>query len=310
MPDITALILDEHTWFREQFAALDDLQAADPLDTDAVRAVWEPLAARLDVHAIAEEQIFYPQLLTKGEDPEAETLDAIGDHNDIRDGVHAAARHPIGTRPWWDAVGHARAANDEHMAEEEREGLADFRLHAPTGLRAALGARFAEFVAAHPSTAGLDTSDKNPAGYVHDIESARAAADVSRGDWDNEDARRDVSLGIGKPERTMTTMTASDHLLRDLAPIPGRAWKVIDDEARERLTPLLAARRLADWSGARRMAARRHATGAHHRPRPTHSGVRPRQQPRRGLGHGWGHGAGAATASAAASGSFRAFLIV
>ncbi|SFM81074.1 Uncharacterized protein, linocin/CFP29 family [Pseudonocardia ammonioxydans] len=41
-----------------------------------------------------------------------------------------------------------------------------------------------------------------------------------------------------------------DHLLRDKAPIPVTAWKAIDDEARERLTPLLAGRRLADWGGA------------------------------------------------------------
>lgn len=45
-------------------------------------------------------------------------------------------------------------------------------------------------------------------------------------------------------------MSGSTHLLRDLAPIPVRAWKTIDDEARERLTPLLGARRLTDWSGA------------------------------------------------------------
>jgi uncharacterized linocin/CFP29 family protein len=44
-------------------------------------------------------------------------------------------------------------------------------------------------------------------------------------------------------------VAVTDHLLRDLAPIPTRAWKVIDDEARERLTPLLAARRLAEWVG-------------------------------------------------------------
>ena len=44
-------------------------------------------------------------------------------------------------------------------------------------------------------------------------------------------------------------MTVNDHLLRGLAPIPVRAWKVVDDEARERLTPLLAARLVADWVG-------------------------------------------------------------
>jgi uncharacterized linocin/CFP29 family protein len=40
-----------------------------------------------------------------------------------------------------------------------------------------------------------------------------------------------------------------DHLLRDIAPIPARAWEQIDDEARERLTPQLAARRIADFDG-------------------------------------------------------------
>src|ERR1700712_3485921 len=125
MPDITELILSEHTWFREQFAALDGVAAQTPLDPAAVAELWTPLAQRLDVHAIAEEQIFYPQLLRVGEDPEEETLDAIGDHNDIRDGLHDAARHPVGTDEWWAAVGRAREANDEHMGEEEHEGLAN-----------------------------------------------------------------------------------------------------------------------------------------------------------------------------------------
>jgi uncharacterized linocin/CFP29 family protein len=47
----------------------------------------------------------------------------------------------------------------------------------------------------------------------------------------------------------MSTVAVTDHLLRDLAPIPARAWKAIDDEARERLTPLLTGRRLAEWVG-------------------------------------------------------------
>ena len=66
--------------------------------------------------------------------------------------------------------GAAREANDEHMGEEEREGLANFRRHAPSGLRDALGAQFAEFLAAHPGTAGLDMSDKDPEGYVREVE--------------------------------------------------------------------------------------------------------------------------------------------
>ena len=41
----------------------------------------------------------------------------------------------------------------------------------------------------------------------------------------------------------------TDHLLRQYAPIPAKGWQQIDDEAKNRLTPRLAARRLVDWSG-------------------------------------------------------------
>jgi uncharacterized linocin/CFP29 family protein len=40
-----------------------------------------------------------------------------------------------------------------------------------------------------------------------------------------------------------------DHLLREKAPIPDSAWEQIEDEAKSRLTPHLAARRLVDWNG-------------------------------------------------------------
>jgi hypothetical protein len=170
VPDITALIMKDHAWFRQQFASLDDLQARPSAEPGELSAIWAPLAARLDVHALAEERIFYPQLLEFGENPEDETLDAIGDHNEIRDGVAAAERNPIGSRGWWDGVWAARRANDEHMGEEENEGLANFRQHATSGLRDALGAQFQEFLDAHPTPAGLDNRDKDPEAYVAAIE--------------------------------------------------------------------------------------------------------------------------------------------
>ena len=39
------------------------------------------------------------------------------------------------------------------------------------------------------------------------------------------------------------------RLLREHAPLSEAAWRLVDDEARERLTPKLAARRLVDFSG-------------------------------------------------------------
>ncbi len=72
MADITRLILADHEWFREQFAKLDYLQArAHPRPEDLQRVWGGPLGDKLDVHAYAEEAIFYPQLLTRGhDDPE------------------------------------------------------------------------------------------------------------------------------------------------------------------------------------------------------------------------------------------------
>jgi uncharacterized linocin/CFP29 family protein len=42
-----------------------------------------------------------------------------------------------------------------------------------------------------------------------------------------------------------------NHLLRNLAPISDSAWELLDAEARERLEPALAARRLVDFGGPR-----------------------------------------------------------
>lgn len=40
-----------------------------------------------------------------------------------------------------------------------------------------------------------------------------------------------------------------NHLLRELAPVSDLGWQVLDDEARQRLSPALAARRLVDFAG-------------------------------------------------------------
>jgi hypothetical protein len=181
MADITALILADHEWFREQFAKLDELQARETMNRVGLERVWRPLADKLDVHAYIEEKIFYPQLLERGaDDPEGETLDAIGDHNDIRDGVREANAAAVGTDQWWAAVGRTRVANDDHMGEEERQGLSDFRRHAPIGLREALGAQYSDFMAQHPTTRGLKITDRDPQAYVDHIEKPN-----------------DTSLGIG-----------------------------------------------------------------------------------------------------------------
>ncbi|GGJ74759.1 cation-binding protein [Pilimelia anulata] len=162
MEDITRLILSDHHAFRLGFARLDDV--TEPAD---LRAVWEPLALHLEIHAEAEERILYPHLLKRGgADAVDETDDAIRDHNKIRDSVAAARRHDVGSPDWWDAVWAVRRENSEHLAEEEDEALPDFRKHASDDLRADLGRQWLTFYGEHPQGAGLSMHDKDPGRYV------------------------------------------------------------------------------------------------------------------------------------------------
>jgi hypothetical protein len=166
-PDITDSILDEHTEFRGQFVALWDLRPSG--DADSIAAAWQPLAALLEVHASAEEDILYPVLLKRGSDeaPE-ETDDAIRDHNEIRDAIRAAAGATPGSDTWWEAVMSCRKANDDHLAEEERDVIPDFREHSDEDLRSELGVRWVAFHAEHRGARGVSGEDVAPAEYIEE----------------------------------------------------------------------------------------------------------------------------------------------
>lgn len=56
---------------------------------------------------------------------EDKTLDAIRDHDEIRDAVAAVGREQMGTPEWFKAAV-ANKTNRDHMAQEERQGLTDF----------------------------------------------------------------------------------------------------------------------------------------------------------------------------------------
>jgi len=142
--------------FRRMFAALDDAQPQQ------LAALWKPLADLLEVHAAAEEAIFYPSLLKHGSEAKPETKDAIKDHNKIRDAVRDANAATPGEDDWWKAVRKALDENSDHMAEEEREGLPDFRRNASKELRDELGALFAQFHAEHPHASMATPAVKPP----------------------------------------------------------------------------------------------------------------------------------------------------
>jgi len=62
------------------------------------------------------------------------------------------------------------------MAEEEDDALADFRRNTPLSVREDLGRQFNEFKTNHAGAQGIDTDDKDPQGYVSEVQ-----AEISEG---------------------------------------------------------------------------------------------------------------------------------
>jgi len=169
--DITELILDDHHEQRRLFAILEQV---DRTNTDVLSAIWGRLSTFLELHAKAEEEIFYPALLQVGVAAhrrggvEGETLDAIGDHNEIRDAVAESGQHQVGSDSWYAAVATANEANSDHMGEEEREGLTDFRRLASLQHRHELAVAFAAYEARNYG--GVTPVDVDPETYVREEE--------------------------------------------------------------------------------------------------------------------------------------------
>jgi len=164
--DVTQLILDDHAEQRRLFAIIEQIDANDH---EALRAVWSRLRGLLDTHARAEEVFFYPELLklgrgADGETPKGETKDAIKDHNEIRDTASRVDDEDVGSAKWFDAVAAANKANSDHIAEEERQGLTDFRRHTDTQLRHRLAVRFIGFELKHLT--GVKPVDLDVDAYV------------------------------------------------------------------------------------------------------------------------------------------------
>ncbi len=59
-----------------------------------------------------------------------------------------------------------REANSDHIAEEEREDLSDFRRHADLQTRHDIAVQFLTYEGQQPD--GVPLVDKDPAGYVAD----------------------------------------------------------------------------------------------------------------------------------------------
>jgi hypothetical protein len=80
--------------------------------------------------------------------------------------VRAASGHEVGSEQWWQAVRAAREANDDHMGEEERDDLPDFRRSVDLQERHDIAVAFLRFEGEHSS--GIRAVDEDPEQYVRE----------------------------------------------------------------------------------------------------------------------------------------------
>lgn len=176
--DIAQLILDDHAEQRRLFAMIQEIGPHHP---DSLVAVWGRLRGLLDAHAQAEELYLYPELLRKGQgaadadSAEEETEDAIEDHNEIRDAGRMVDEQELASPSWFAAVENLDQVNGDHMAEEERQGLADVRTHFTLEERHEMAVRFAGFMNHHLE--GVEVVDKDPDEYVDSGGDVEASAE-------------------------------------------------------------------------------------------------------------------------------------
>jgi hypothetical protein len=166
--DITEVILHQHGEQRRMFSMLEEWPRDDHAGLDAL---WQRLAILLEVHAEAEERFFYPELVKRGtgggdaESVEEEVEDAVKDHNEIREAIRHVGRSAAGSDDWWNAVIEANVANSDHMAEEERQDLTDFRRNASLDRRHEIAVQFLRFEAEHWAK-GVVPKDKDPGSFI------------------------------------------------------------------------------------------------------------------------------------------------
>lgn len=175
--DITQIIDHQHAEQRRMFAMLEEWPRDD---AEGLAAIWKRLEILLETHAEAEERFFYPELLRLGtgagdaESVDEEVEDAVKDHNDLRKAIRKVGRCRTGSAAWWTAVTDANVYNSNHMGEEERQDLADFRQRASLELRHEIAVQFLRYEAMKAAT-GITPKDKDPKTYVATRKQAAAS---------------------------------------------------------------------------------------------------------------------------------------
>lgn len=148
--DVMDLILADHRRIRRLQGALRDLaRSGDDADVRwRLAPLWQRLADLLEAHCAVEEEICHPAIFGSGPQATAGTLEAVADHDDIREAIMEAHLEPIGSAGWWRAVRATLVISTQHMDAEERGILADCNHRWSASQRQKLGLEWSKFIAA------------------------------------------------------------------------------------------------------------------------------------------------------------------
>jgi hypothetical protein len=129
MADIIELILADHLPIMRWAARLGDLhRRGRGRDTRAeLAATWQTLAALIDLHMRADDEICGPAVF--GDDPAGRAMarQARDEHADIREIFRETSLHPPGSPPWWHLAQAALAAWAAQLDTEQHGPLAGCR---------------------------------------------------------------------------------------------------------------------------------------------------------------------------------------
>ncbi len=117
----------------------------DPASGPALATVWETLAALIELHMRAEEEVCAPALYDPTPQGQALTRHAKAAHADIGEIIEEASLQPPGSALWWQLATAALAAWARHCDYDEHGAPGDCLRRADSALRQQVGRQWRAF---------------------------------------------------------------------------------------------------------------------------------------------------------------------
>ena len=165
-------------------------------DHEGSPPIWTRLEILLETHAEAEEKYFYPELLRSAPVARTPSPSTRRSRTPSRTTTTSASRcarsgaAAPGRTTWWTAVIDANVHNSDHMGEEERQDLADFRQRASLELRHEIAVQFLRYEAVRAAE-GITPRDKDPEAYVEEKKTSQASATAEKAAGQGEEGGED-----------------------------------------------------------------------------------------------------------------------